>query len=239
MWGKDTSWLWCGGEAQWLWPQLGSRSSQDGAVWHCVCPAAAAAAAVEALPWPGQSREEVCVSQLAALGLQQLLGAGCGSVVSAHSRNGAAKPAARGARHRENWQSRGEGTQVLVLHPEQGPCCLCGETGQDYLAEGTKQCRWGGEWLRNAKTGGRVVRGFAASVVKCAVLERAQEGISRWFPFGCTAPTPHCWRLPMADAVCQGAPASHQPPLCGRGALWSGRGAAVLLRWWGTEGRGP
>lgn len=100
------------------------------------------------------------------------------------SRNRAARRAARGARHRENWQSRGEGAQSLCVP---GSCASSWagaqlplwKRGQGYLAEGMKQFDWGREWLRNAKRRGREVRGFAASVVKCAVVERAQEGISR------------------------------------------------------------
>lgn len=90
------------------------------------------------------------MSQLAALGSSSAGVAGAGSV-----------PTPGAGLELAGQRGRNTGPCVLLaalLHPEQGPCCLCGDTGQGYLAGGTKQCGWGGESLRNAKAGGRVVR---------------------------------------------------------------------------------
>lgn len=75
---------------------------------------------------------------------QELLLGFCGRALSTHSRNGAAGPAAKGST--QAWGRLGEaggelaeqrgrnpGDRALlggVLHPEQGPCRLCGEGGQ-------------------------------------------------------------------------------------------------------------
>lgn len=181
VWGKDTSWPWCDSFGH----SWGAEPLMMG-LWGAVpllllgrrCLSLARGGKGFVL-LPGGS----CVSLLPWGWLWQ----GTGRAGRAEGRNTAPPLCAPGS----------------CVHPKQGPAAASVGERAGTPGRGHEAVWLGRGWLRNARTGGGLVRGFAASLLECAAVQRAQEGISSWFPFGCTAPSPRCWRLPMPEAECR------------------------------------